>query len=201
MAESIPFDQNHTLAMPCRAALALCKLATTRTPADIESVRRYPYDVLAQHVRLQVTHGRAKLLHTNSIWAIEASWTLDKGRENQGDTYSKLLDARLLAASIAKGSFSEVCTDKLEATRINADYARGFSIDSFYERVTASADPAKVDMRMLKIVAGAVASAGAANALLQVNGDCSPVTITGYAYADCDSQIYLQALLMPIRMQ
>ena len=185
--------------MPCKVALALCKLATTRVPADIESVHRYPYDVLAQHVRLQVTHARAKLLHTNSIWAIEASWTLDKGRENQGDTFSKLLDARLLAASITKGSFCEVCTDKLEATRINADYARGFSIDSFFERVAASADPAKVDMRMLKIVAGAMASAGAANALLQVNGDRSPVTITGYAGEQ--SRVYLQALLMPIRMQ
>lgn len=185
--------------MPCKVALALCKLATTRVPADIESVHRNPYDVLAQHVRLQVTHARAKLLHTNSIWAIEASWTLDKGRENQGETYSKLLDARLLAASINKGSFCEVCTDKLEATRINADYARGFSMDSLFERVAASADPAKVDMRMLKIVAGAVASAGAANALLQVNGDRSPVTITGYAGEQ--SRVYLQALLMPIRMQ
>jgi hypothetical protein len=196
MAESLPFDQNHTLAMPCKVALALCKLATTRVPADIESVHRYPYDVLAQHVRLQVKHARASLMHTNSIWAIEASWTLDKGRENQGDDYSKLLDARLLAASIAKGSFCEVCTDKLEATRINADYARGFSMDSFFERVAASADPANVDMRLLKIVAGAVASAGAANALLQVNGDRSPVTITGYA--DDAARVYLQALLMPI---
>lgn len=198
MAEAIPFDQNHTIALPSKVALALCKLATTRVPADITSIHRYPYDVLAQHVRLQVTHACARLMHTNSVWAIEASWTLDKGRENQGKTYSKLLDARLLAASIAKGSWCEVCTDKIEATRINADYARGFSIDSFYERLSASADPAKVDVRMLKIVAGAVASAGAANALLQVNGDRSPVTITGYA--DEQSHIYLQALLMPIRM-
>lgn len=196
MAEILPFDANHTIAMPCKVALALCKLATTRVPADIVSVRRYPYDVLAQHVRLQVTHARARLMHTNSVWAIEASWTLDKGRENQGDTYSKLLDARLLAASIAKGSWCEVCTDKIEATRINADYARGFSIESFYDRVTASADPATVDMRTLKIVAGAMASAGAANALLQVNGDRSPVTITGYA--DEHAHIYLRALLMPI---
>lgn len=198
MAESLPFDQNHTLAMPCKVALALCKLATTRVPADIVSVHSYPYDVLAQHVRLQVKHARASLMHTNNVWAIEASWTLDKGRENQGDAYSKLLDARLLAASIAKGSWCEVCTDKLEATRINADYARGFSMDSYFERVVASADPAKVDMRMLKIVAGAVASAGAANALLQVNGDRSPVTITGYAGEQ--SRVYLQSLLMPIRM-
>lgn len=196
MAEILPFDANHTIAMPCKVALALCKLATTRVPADIESVRRYPYDVLGQHVRLQVTHARARLMHTNSVWAIEASWTLEKGRENQGETYSKLLDARLLAASIAKGAWCEVCTDKIEATRINADYARGFSIDSFYELVAASADFVKVDMRMLKIVAGAVASAGSANALLQVNGDRSPVTITGYA--DEQSHIYLQALLMPI---
>lgn len=200
MAEKLPFDMNHTIAMPYKVTSALCKLATTRVPADVTCAHSMPYDVLAQHVRLQVAHGLARLMHTNGVWAIEASWTLDKGRENQGDDYSKLLDARLLAASIAKGDWCEVCTNKIEATRINADYARGFSIDSFYERVTASAAPAKVDMRMLKIVAGAVASAGAANALLQVNGDLSPVTITGYAYADRDSCIKLQALLMPIRM-
>lgn len=198
MAEILPFDMNHTIAMPYKVANALCKLATTRVPADIVSLHRMPYDVLSQHVRLQVTHGYAKLLHTNSIWAIEASWSVDKGRENNDATYIKLLDARLLAASLAKGQWCEVCTDRLVATRMNPDYARQFTMESFTDRAAASADPAKVDMRMLKIVANAVASAGADNALLQVNGNRTPVTITGYA--DDAAHVYLQALLMPIVM-